>query len=181
MRHAHVAKLHEVIETDTQVILSMEFVGGGSLRSHLKAQPDRRLPEAEARRLFAQVLAGITYCHSKCVAHRDIKLENLLLDDSGSVKIIDFGFSTCVPNDRKIRIFCGTPSYMAPEIVAKQEYAGPPADVWALGVLLFALLCGCFPFRGSNDQELFKRISAAQCKYPEHLPDGARSMLQRIF
>ena len=77
--------------------------------------------------------SGIAYCHSKCVTHRDVKLENLLLDASSqSLKIIDFGFSTCIPNDRKIKIFCGTPSYMAPEIVSKIEYAGPPAAPFTL-------------------------------------------------
>jgi MAP/microtubule affinity-regulating kinase len=62
--------------------------------------------------------------------------------------LIDFGFSTCIPNDKKVKIFCGTPSYMAPEIVSKKEYTGPPADIWAVGILFFALLCGRFPFRG---------------------------------
>lgn len=92
------------------------------------------------------------------MAHRDIKLENVMLDAGGNVKIIDFGFSTCIPNDKKIKLFCGTPSYMAPEIVAKQEFCGPPTDIWASGVLLFAFFCGCFPFRGQNDKDLYKKI-----------------------
>ena len=93
------------------------------------------------------------------MTHRDIKLENILLDETRErVKMIDFGFSTCIPHDRKVKIFCGTPSYMAPEIVSKIEYSGPPADIWALGVLLFALLCGKFPFRGQNDKELYTNI-----------------------
>jgi len=78
------------------------------------------------------------------------------------VKLIDYGFSTCIPNDKKIKMFCGTPSYMAPEIVNKIEYAGPPADIWASAVLLFALLNGCFPFRGATDKELYKRIYKGQ-------------------
>ena len=93
------------------------------------------------------------------MTHRDIKLENILLDETRErVKMIDFGFSTCIPHDRKVKIFCGTPSYMAPEIVSKSEYSGPPADIWALGVLLYALLCGKFPFRGQNDKELYNNI-----------------------
>jgi serine/threonine protein kinase len=85
-------------------------------------------------------------------------LENILLDEERNVKLIDYGFSTCIPNDKKIKMFCGTPSYMAPEIVNKIEYAGPPADIWASAVLLYALLNGCFPFRGSTDKELYKKI-----------------------
>lgn len=114
------------------------------------------------------MVAGIDYCHRRCITHRDIKLENLLLippmpGQTGGhrLKIIDFGFSTCIPNDRKIKIFCGTPSYMAPEIVSKKEYAGPPADIWALGVLLYATLNGCFPYRGQTDKELYKKINSA--------------------
>ena len=102
----------------------------------------RRLEEYDAKRIFKDILEGLKYCHSRCITHRDIKLENLLLDDNGVVKMIDFGFSTCVPNDKKIKIFCGTPSYMGPEIVRRTEYCGPPADIWALGVLLFTCLSG---------------------------------------
>lgn len=127
-------------------------------------------------------MEGIAFCHSKSVTHRDVKLENILLDEQGAnLKIIDFGFSTCIPNDKKIKIFCGTPSYMAPEIVSRIEYAGPPADIWALGVLLFALLCGCFPFRGSNDKELYSKICSGIYNIPSHVPAGAALLLTRIF
>lgn len=95
--------------------------------------------------------------------------------------MIDFGFSTCIPNDKKIRLFCGTPSYMAPEIVSKKEYCGPPADIWALGVLFFALLCGRFPFRGQNDKELYKKICKYDLEVPEHVTVQSRNFLLRIF
>ena len=133
----------------------MEYVGGGSSHSLLKSRPGRRIEEDEARKIYRQVISALLYCHQKCVAHRDIKLENVLLDGKGNVKLIDFGFSTCIPNDKKIKIFCGTPSYMAPEIVGRKEFCGPPADIWASGVLLFAFFCGCFPFRGQNDKDLY--------------------------
>jgi len=117
MKHNSIVKLYEVIDTEKYVILVMEYVGGGSLHGYLKSKPNRRLDEKEARRIFKQVLEAIRYCHSRHITHRDIKLENLLLDDQLNIKIIDFGFSTCIPNEKKIKIFCGTPSYMAPEIV----------------------------------------------------------------
>lgn len=82
------------------------------------------------------------------MTHRDIKLENVIVSNEGVVKLIDFGFSTCIPNECKKRLFCGTPSYMAPEIVKKIEYRGPPVDIWATGVLFYVLLSGKFPFRG---------------------------------
>lgn len=103
-------------------------------------------------------MTALSYCHRKSIAHRDIKLENILLDENNNVKLIDFGFSTCIPNEKKIKMFCGTPSYMSPQIVLKDEYAGPPADIWASAVLLFALMNGCFPYRGATDKELYRRI-----------------------
>ena len=109
-------------------------------------------------------------------------MENILLDETKTViKLIDFGFSTCIPHERKIKIFCGTPSYMAPEIVSKIEYSGPPADIWALGVLLYALLCGKFPFRGQNDKELYTNICKQDLKFPEHVTPEAKYFLSKLF
>ena len=116
------------------------------------------------------------------MTHRDIKLENILLDETKErVKLIDFGFSTCIPHERKVKIFCGTPSYMAPEIVSKIEYSGPPADIWALGVLLYALLCGKFPFRGQNDKELYSNIKTQELQFPDNVSPSARAFLQKMF
>ena len=173
MRHQNIIQLYEIIDTSKYVILVMEYVGGGSLHGYLKSKPQRRLEEWDAKRIFKQILEGLKYCHTRCITHRDIKLENLLLDDKNNIKIIDFGFSTCIPNDKKIKIFCGTPSYMAPEIVLKTEYCGPPADIWALGVLLFTILSGQFPYRGATDEELYNKI----CKADYHLPSVVQSSL----
>jgi MAP/microtubule affinity-regulating kinase len=93
-------------------------------------------------------------------------LENIILSEDLAPKMIDFGFSTCIEKQRKVKIFCGTPSYMAPEIVQKKEYRGEPADIWALGVLTFVTLTGVFPFKGATDQELYKKINSAD--YPRH-------------
>lgn len=158
MNSSHIVKIYEAFETETHVYLVMEYVVGGSLHSYLKERPDRRLKEEEAKAIFKEIMVALSYCHRKSIAHRDIKLENILLDENNHVKLIDFGFSTCIPNDKKIKMFCGTPSYMAPEIVSKVEYAGPPADIWASAVLLFALLNGSFPFRGATDKELYRKI-----------------------
>jgi MAP/microtubule affinity-regulating kinase len=181
LRHQNIVKLFEVIDTGRQLHLVLEHVGGCSLHGYLKKRPTRRLEEPEARRIFKQVLLGIEYSHHKNVTHRDIKLENLLLDETNNVKIIDFGFSTCFSHDKKVKMFCGTPSYMSPEIVARVEYTGPPADVWALGVLLYVLLCGCYPFRGQSDRELYKKIQYGQFSIPQHISQGARSLISRIM
>ena len=126
----------------------LEYVAGGSTHGFLKSKPNRRMSEDDARGIYRQLINALQYLHSKCIAHRDIKLENVMLDERRNVKLIDFGFSTCIPNEQKIKMFCGTPSYMAPEIIRKIEFCGPPTDIYASGVLLFAFFCGQFPFRG---------------------------------
>lgn len=148
INHPNIVKLYDVVETDSQVVLVMEYINGGSTHGYLKSKPNRRMEEPTAKRIFAQLFSALEYLHSKCIAHRDIKLENVMLDGDRNVKLIDFGFSTQIPNTQKVKLFCGTPSYMAPEIVLKSDYCGPPADVYASGVLLFTFFCGCFPFKG---------------------------------
>ena len=137
------------------------------------------------KRLIKQLLECLQYLHEMGITHRDIKLENLLLDEQLNIKIIDFGFSTCIPNEKKIKIFCGTPSYMAPEIVNKTEYCGPPADIWALGVLLFTILSGCFPYRGATDKELYSKITRADYKLPSEvynsLSGAAIDLISSLF
>lgn len=98
------------------------------------------------------------YLHTQNIAHRDIKLDNILIEENTNmIKVIDFGFSV-ICSAQKLKIFCGTPSYMAPEIVQKREYEGKPVDMWALGVMLFAMLTGTFPFKGISEQDLYYKI-----------------------
>lgn len=123
----------------------------------------------------------MAYLHSKNVTHRDIKLENIIIDKSGKIKLIDFGFCCCTSPDTKLKVFCGTPSYMCPEIVTKKEYYGPPTDIWATGILLFALLCGQFPFKGSSDKDLYKKIARGMYNPPEHLSKESRLFLNRLL
>ena len=113
---------------------------------------------------------------------RDIKLENILVDrKTGKLKLIDFGFCCCTAPDTKLKIFCGTPSYMSPEIVQKRDYLGPPTDIWATGILLYALLCGHFPFKGQSDKELYKKISKGQFTPPDHMSKEAKNFLSKML
>jgi serine/threonine protein kinase len=106
IRHENIVQLYEAFDYKKQVFLIMENVSGGSLHSLLTSKPNRQLKDSEAKHLFAQIAAAIKYCHSKNITHRDIKLENVLLDETKqNVKLIDFGFSTCIPNEKKIKIF----------------------------------------------------------------------------
>ena len=98
-----------------------------------------------------------------------------------NVKIIDFGFSIQVPNDKKLKIFCGTPSYMSPEIVSKCEYNGPKADSWAIGVMFFTMLSGKFPFKGINDKDLFRKIKKCSVEFPNHLSEGSKKFISKLL
>lgn len=112
-------------------------------------------------------MQGINYMHSKNICHRDIKLENILIDEFMSLKIIDFGFAVCSPPERKLDSFCGTPSYMAPEIIQKKEYFGQPTDVWSAGIVLYILICGRFPFKGIDEKDLYRKISKHSYEIPK--------------
>ena len=112
---------------------------------------------------------------------RDIKLENVLFTEAKDVKLIDFGFSTINPAGKRIKIFCGTPSYMAPEIVQRTEYEGPPVDIWAAGVLLFACLCGQFPFRAQSYPDLYRRIARGTFAMPDELTVPVKELLRSML
>lgn len=177
--HPRIARLYEAIETPKRMHLIMECLDGGNLCSYVKQK--RRLSEDESRRIFFQLIQAIDYLHVMGVAHRDIKLENVLFGDSKDIKLIDFGFSTvCVPG-KKLRVFCGTPSYMAPEIVRRVEYDGKPTDMWSLGILLYALLCGCFPFRAKTYPDLYRRIARGTFTVPDELSVSVRDLLRQLL
>ena len=128
------------------------------------------------------LVKAIAYCHSKGVSHRDIKLDNILINQEGVIKIIDFGFAMqkLLPSD-KIADFCGTPSYMCPEIVQRHPYDGHKADIWALGVLLYRLLNGKYPFKGSSDNELYGAILYKEPQFAVDVPQGARLLVCRML
>lgn len=128
-----------------------------------------RLPEEECRTIFRQVVSAVAYLHERDIVHRDLKLDNVLVDpsDGHRVKIIDFGFSIKASPEQKLSLYCGTPHYMDPDISRKKDYNGQAADVWALGVILFILVTGKLPFFGDFEQDLFRRIQAAKYTYPK--------------
>lgn len=126
----------------------MEMGGNLSLQSYLKSKSSKKLPESEVKLIFKQLADGVSYLHKNNIAHRDLKLENILIDSDKNIKIIDFGFSLITPRNKPLNVCCGTPSYMAPELTARKNYYGHLVDIWALGILLYVLLCGQFPFKG---------------------------------
>lgn len=177
--HPRIARLYEAVETPKRVHLIMECLEGGNLCSYVKSK--RRLTEEESKKIFFQLVQAVDHLHQHCVIHRDIKLENVLFDKNKDIKLIDFGFSTVSPDGKKLRVFCGTPSYMAPEIVRRTEYEGKPVDMWGLGILLYALLCGCFPFRAKSYPDLYRRIARGSFTIPDELSSPVRDLIRQLL
>ena len=177
--HPHVIRLYEVVETATDIYVVMEYVRAGELFDYIVEKG--RLPEAEARHFFQQIVSGVEYCHRHMVVHRDLKPENLLLDGAMRVKIADFGLSNVMRDGRFLKTSCGSPNYAAPEVISGRLYAGPEVDVWSCGVILYALLCGSLPFDDENIPSLFKKIKAGAYALPSHLSPGARDLIPRML
>ncbi|WVZ82996.1 hypothetical protein U9M48_030189 [Paspalum notatum var. saurae] len=147
--HPHIIRLLEAAFTNDHAFIVMELAEWGQLYDHVVTQAGGRLPEAEARRMFRQLVSAVLYCHRSLVVHRDLKMENVLLTSQGDVKLIDFGFSKLLPShSAPMRRKKGSPHYAAPELhgSARSSYTGPQVDVWSCGIILYAMLCGFLPF-----------------------------------
>ncbi|XWS14874.1 hypothetical protein CRYUN_Cryun35bG0046500 [Craigia yunnanensis] len=180
VRHPYVVRLHEVIASRTKIYIILEFITGGELYD--KIVHNGRLSEAEARRYFQQLIDGVEYCHSKGVYHRDLKPENLLLDSLGNLKISDFGLSALPEQGVSLlRTTCGTPNYVAPEVLSHKGYDGAVADVWSSGVILYVLMAGYLPFDELDLTTLYSKIERAEFSCPSWFPVGAKSLIQRIL
>ena len=183
--HPNIMKLHEVVDQRTHVHLVMELCQGASIYHHIKKMPDQRLPEGTCKSIFKQLVHACSYLHSKGYSHRDLKLDNILFDPSAQqIKIIDFGFSLKANHSEKLNVFCGTPHYMDPDLVRKQPYNGPAADVWACGVIVYILMVGKLPFFGEFEADLFRKIQSGKYSpLPADLSNNLKfkSLLRSIF
>ncbi|KAJ6405044.1 hypothetical protein OIU84_013092 [Salix udensis] len=180
VRHPYVVRLHEVLASRTKIYIILEFITGGELFD--KIVHHGRLSEAEARRYFQQLIDGVDYCHSKGVYHRDLKPENLLLDSQGNLKISDFGLSALPEQGVSLlRTTCGTPNYVAPEVLSHKGYEGAIADVWSCGVILYVLMAGYLPFDELDLTTLYSKIDRAEFSCPSWFPVGAKSLIHRIL
>ncbi|CAN1833366.1 CBL-interacting serine/threonine-protein kinase 3 [Linum perenne] len=178
IQHPNVVSLYEVCHlpihllyrflvmgSRTKIFIVMEFITGGELFD--KIVNHGRMREDEARRYFQQLINAVDYCHSRGVFHRDLKPENLLLDSYGNLKVSDFGLSALSQqDDGLLHTTCGTPNYVAPEVLNDEGYNGATADLWSCGVILFVLLAGYLPFDDSNLMNLYKKVSIFICLLP---------------
>ena len=158
----------------------MEYVKGISLRDYYQ-RCHRRICEKACKRIFYQLCDAMSYLHSNHMAHRDIKLENILINGNNDIKIIDFGFGMISPENETQHFFCGTPNYIPPDIAVKVGYKGDKADLWSLGILLYKMIVGDFPFKGKSEKDLYKSIKTGKFIFPHDISDDAKKVICNLI
>lgn len=180
LRHQNICQLYQVVETEEKIFMVLEHAQGGEVFDYIVARD--RLKEPEARQFFRQILAAVAYVHDAGYAHRDLKPENLLLDENNQIKLIDFGLVAHPSHIADpLHTCCGSPAYAAPELITGNPYLGTEADVWSLGVLLYALLCGFLPFDDDNTAYLYRLIQRGKYEIPEFLSQGSIEILGQML
>ena len=177
--HPYIVKLHYTFQCPTKLYMVMEFVNGGHLFFQLYLQGI--FDQAQAQLYAAEIVSAVAHLHELGFAHRDLKPENILLDTEGHVKVTDFGLSKGdVTDEARTNSMCGTIEYMAPEVIRGRGH-GRAVDWWAVGILVYEMLVGLPPFRGSNKATVKKRITTEKIKFPKHLTQEAVSLLKGLL
>ncbi|KAK8573004.1 hypothetical protein V6N13_048565 [Hibiscus sabdariffa] len=181
VKHPNIVRLYEVMASKSKIYFVMEYVKGGELFSKVAKG---KLKENDARKYFQQLIAAVDYCHSRGVYHRDLKPENLLVDENGNLKVSDFGLSALRESRRQdglLHTTCGTPAYVAPEVIDMNGYDGAKVDIWSCGVILYVLLAGFLPFHDENLIQLYKKIGKGEYRCPQWFPPEVRKLLSKIL
>ncbi|KYO35715.1 serine/threonine-protein kinase SIK2 [Alligator mississippiensis] len=177
--HPHIIKLYQVMETKSMLYLVTEYAKNGEIFDYLANHG--RLSESEARRKFWQILSAVEYCHSRKIVHRDLKAENLLLDNNMNIKIADFGFGNFYKSGEPLTTWCGSPPYAAPEVFEGQQYEGPQLDIWSMGVVLYVLVCGALPFDGPTLPILRQRVLEGRFRIPYFMSEECEHLIRRML
>ena len=176
----YITKLYEVIVTESKVWMALEYCPGKELYDHLLSL--RRISLLECGELFAQISGAVYYAHSMHCVHRDLKLENILLDKNGNAKLTDFGFTRECMTKTTLETVCGTTVYMAPELIERRTYDGFKIDIWSLGVILYTLITGYLPFDDDDEAKTKWKIVNEEPKYDAKvIPDDARDLISRLL
>ena len=178
LHHPHIIKLVNHFEDDDNIYLIMDYASKGQLYSHLKRQG--KFDQRTASQYMREVISALKYLHSfnPPIIHRDIKPENILIDENGRLKLCDFGWSNY--EDNKRTTYCGTPDYLAPEMIKKEGH-DTRVDIWYLGVLMFEMLAGKPPFTGTNQEELFNNIKKIKISWPDDISSIAKNLISKIL
>ncbi|MBA0569666.1 hypothetical protein Golob_003382 [Gossypium lobatum] len=181
VRHPNIVQLFEVMATKSKIYFVMEYVRGGELFNKVAKG---RLKEDVARKYFQQLISAVHFCHARGVYHRDLKPENLLLDENGDLKVSDFGLSAVsdqIRQDGLFHTFCGTPAYVAPEVLARKGYDAAKVDIWSCGVILFVLMAGYLPFQDQNIMAMYKKIYKGEFRCPRWFSPELIRLLTKLL
>ena len=186
INHKNFAKFIEVVDTEKQILIIQEFINGISLREYYNKQIRYQKgislhKEKIFKNIFKQIFNAMNYLHKKNMAHRDIKLENILMTKNYEIKIIDFGFGMYNPENKLQTFFCGTPNYMPPEIIDKKLYVGQYADLWSLGILVYKFYCADFPFKGKNEKELYQAVKNGKFEMADYTPTCVKEIISKLI
>ena len=179
MRHRNIVHLYNDINTEKLIYLIMEYVKGKELLTYINEK--NKLNENESCYYFQQIISGIEYLEKLKIVHRDIKLENIIIEDNKNIKILDFGLSNFYQKNNILYSSCGSLCYASPEMVEGKKYSGSCVDIWSSGIVLFAMLCGYLPFTDSNEQKLFKKIVEGKLYFPHFLSEQAKDLLNKVL
>ncbi|XP_005112699.1 serine/threonine-protein kinase NIM1 [Aplysia californica] len=179
LHHPNIIRLYEVVETLAKLHIVMEYAGGGELFN--KISSEGRLPEPDAKCVFAQLVAAIEHMHDNNIIHRDLKAENVFYASANRVMIGDFGFSTIARSHETLNTFCGSPPYAAPELFKDEHYYGVFVDIWALGILLYFIVTGLMPFRAETVAKLKKCILDGSYTVPSYVSDSCVFLIRSIL
>ncbi|KAG6502390.1 CBL-interacting protein kinase 19-like [Zingiber officinale] len=182
VRHPYIVQLLEVMATRSKIYFVMEYVRGGELFARVAKG---RLKEDTARRYFQQLISAVAFCHARGVFHRDLKPENLLVDENGDMKVSDFGLSAVADQSRGgdglLHTLCGTPAYVAPEVLSRRGYDGSKVDIWSCGIILFVLMAGYLPFQDANIVAMYRKIYKGDFRCPRWFSQDLYRFLRRLL
>ena len=176
--HQNVIKLYEVITTEDVLFLVMELAEGGDLLDFINSR--KYLSEPTARALFTDLTNGLAACHGVNVVHRDLKCENLLLDSQLRLKLSDFGFARTFERGKTLETYCGSYAYAAPEVILGEPYNGEAADIWSIGVILYAMVVGKLPFKDSDVKTLLGDVGT-KLVFPNRVSQECSNLVRRIL
>jgi len=183
LNHYNTIKLYNIIQNENFIFLIQEYVPNGELLHFLENPENMNLTENQICKIYQQIISGIEYLHEVGVAHRDLKLENILLNYKKDIKIIDFGLSNKYnkENGELLQSSCGSPCYAAPEMIKGIQYHGLDTDIWSSGILLYLMLCKSFPFNDKNNSKLYQKILSGKFNLPSYLSNEAKDLLSKLL
>ena len=179
VKHKHIVQLYDVLQTSRHIFIIMEYCEGKDLLDYILTKS--KLSEEESLKYFQQLINALFYLHSQNIAHRDIKIDNMLLDRNRDLKLVDFGLSTKYPDDNLLDQPCGTVVYAAPEVLQGREYHGMLADVWSSGIVLYGMLSGYLPFGEQDDDINRDNIINGRIKIPSFFSDCVKDLLMHML